>query len=47
MASTIQLKDIAKDISVTSKELSAKLGEFGINAPRPASLLSDAEAGAV
>ena len=47
MASTIQLKDVAKDISVTSKELSAKLGEFGINAPRPASLLSDEEAGAV
>lgn len=47
MASTIQLKDIAKDMGVTSKDLTAKLGEFGINAPRPASLLKDEEAGAV
>ena len=45
--STIQLKDIAKDLSVTSKELSAALAEVGINAPRPASLLKNDEAGAI
>ncbi len=45
--STIQLKEVAKDMSVTTKDLSAKLSEFGINAPRPASFLTNEEAGAV
>ncbi len=46
-ATTIQLKDIAKELGVTSKEVSGKLAEVGINAPRPASLLQDEEAGAI
>ena len=46
-ASTIQLKDIAKDLGVTSKELSSRLLEVGIHAPRPASMISSEEAGAI
>ena len=46
-ASTIQLKDIAKDLGVTSKELSSRLLEVGIHAPRPASMISGEEAGAI
>ena len=44
---TIYLRDIAKDLGVTSKEISSKLAEVGINAPKPSSQLTEEEAGAV
>ncbi len=44
---TIYLRDIAKDLGVTSKEISGKLAEVGINAPKPSSQLSEQEASVV
>ncbi len=44
---TIYLRDIAKDLGVTSKEISGKLAEVGINAPKPSSQLSEQEASVI